>query len=140
MKRLAIIKAVHLKSPRGSPKSMAQNRTMLLASLAVLTLQLALPSRANAQVELSLSQGISSVLIIDNGMGDTDPRIGSIQFAGSVGAFIGTFGLGTAKPLNGSATQPQLTFSSRSLRTSGQGGTLTILFGDANFGPVSNGT
>ena len=70
---------------------MAQNRTILLASLGLLTLQLALLSKASAQAELSLSQGTSSVLTIDNGMGDTDPRIGSIQFAGSMGAF----GLGT---------------------------------------------
>ena len=119
---------------------MAQSRTILLASLAVIALQLALVSRASAQAELSLAQGTSSVLINDNGMGDVDPQIGSIQFNGSVGAFTGTFGIGTTKPLNGSATQPQVTFNALSLRTSGQGGILTILFGDTDFGSVSNGT
>jgi hypothetical protein len=118
---------------------MAQSRTIFLASLGIIALQVGLISEASAQAELSLSSGTSSVLITDNAMGDIDPQIGSIQFNGSVGAFTGTFGLGTTKPLNGSATQPQLTFSSRSLRTSAEGGTLSILFGDTNFGAVSNG-
>jgi len=78
---------------------MAQSRTILLALLAVVALQLALVSRASAQAELSLAQGTSSVLINDNGMGDVDPQIGSIQFNGSVGDFTGTFGIGTTKPL-----------------------------------------
>ena len=119
---------------------MAESRTILLVSLALIALPIALVSEADAAAELSLSQGISSVLIMDNGVGDLDPQIGSIRFNGSVGAFSGTFGIGTTKPVDGSAPQPQLTFNALSLRTSGQGGILTILFGDTDFGSVSNGT
>ena len=139
MKRLAIIRPVTPKSPKGSPKSMAQNRTILLASLAVLILQLALLSKASAQAELSLSQGLFSVLVTDNGPGDTNPTLGAITFTGPVGNFSGTFNAGTTKPFVGSALQPQLSLISTGITTQNQGGTLTILFGDIGFGPVTNG-
>ena len=118
---------------------MAQSRTILLASLGIIALQVAFISKASAQAELSLSSGTSFVLIMDNGLGDVDSQVGSIQFNGSVGAFTGAFGIGTTKQLNGSATRPQLTFNALGLRTFDQGGVLTILFGDTDFGSVSNG-
>jgi hypothetical protein len=91
---------------------MAQSRTILLASLAIITLELALLSKASAQAVLSLSQGMSVVSVIDNGLGDTNLTLGAITFAGSVGTFTGTFSSGTTKPFNGSATQPQLSLIS----------------------------
>jgi hypothetical protein len=117
---------------------MAQSRTILLASLAIIALQLAFISKASAQAVLSLSQGTSFVSVTDNGPGDTNLTLGTITFAGSVGSFTGTFSSGTTKPLNGSATQPQLSLISTDVTTS-QSGILTILFGDTNFGPVTNG-
>lgn len=105
----------------------------------VLAVQLPICQIARAGAELSLSDGTSSVLILDNGLGDADPKLGSIRFAGTVGDFTGTFGTGTTKPFNGTATQPELSFTSTGI-TSGLGGTLTILFGDTDFGPVPNGT
>jgi len=117
---------------------MAQSRTILLVSLAIVALQFALVSKASAQAELSLSQGTSSILVTDNGPGDTNLTMGAITFNGSVGSFTGTFSSGTTKPLNGSAIQPQLSLVSTDLTTS-QGGLLTILFGDTDFGPVPNG-
>jgi len=118
---------------------MAESRTILLASLALITLPIALVSEADAAAELSLSQGASSVLVTDNGPGDTNPTLGAITFTGSVGSFSGTFNAGTTKPFIGSALQPQLSLTSTSLTTGTQGGILTILFGDSGFGPVTNG-
>jgi hypothetical protein len=118
---------------------MAQTQTILLASLAIIALQLGFISRASAQAELSLSQGTFSVLVPDNGPGDTNPILGAITFTGPIGNFSGTFNAGTTKPFVGSALQPQLSLTSTALTTGSQGGTLTILFGDTGFGPVSNG-
>ena len=118
---------------------MDQSRTILLASLAILTLQLSLISKASAQAELSLSQGTSFVLVSDNGPGDTNPTLGAITFTGPVGNFSGTFNAGTTKPFVGSALQPQLSLISTGITTQNQAGTLTILFGDIGFGPVTNG-
>src|SRR5438105_4350865 len=71
MRRLAIdwplLGRVTPRSPRETLESMDQSRTILLASLAILTLQLSLISKASAQAELSLSQGTSFVLVSDKG-------------------------------------------------------------------------
>jgi hypothetical protein len=79
-------------------------------------------------------------MVIDNGVGDTNPLLGEITFVGAVGNFGGTFNVGTTKPSIGSALQPQLGLLSSGITTGDQGGMLTILFGDTGFGPVTNGS
>jgi len=139
MKKLAGIGGGPSTTLRTTAHSMPQNRTVFLASLAIIALQLGLISKAGAQAELSLSQGAFSVLVTDNGPGDTNPILGGITFTGPIGNFSGTFNAGTTKPFVGTALQPQLSLTSTALTTGSQGGTLTILFGDTGFGPVSNG-
>jgi hypothetical protein len=48
--------------------------------------------------------------------------------------------VGETKPLIGAAFEPHLTLMSTNITTGAQGGMLTILFGDTDFGPVTNGT
>jgi hypothetical protein len=118
---------------------MFPKRKLLLFSLVALGIPLSLGRIAKASAELSLSDGTTSVLIMDNMPGDADPTLGSIRFTGTVGAFTGTFGTGTSKPFSGTGTQPQLAFTAPDTTTTNVGGTLTILFGDTDFGPVQNG-
>jgi hypothetical protein len=66
-------------------------RTVLLFFFAA-AIQIATIPALHAEAELSLSQGISSVLVVDNGIGDSNPALGAITFTGSVGNFSGSFG------------------------------------------------
>ena len=119
---------------------MFPKRKLLLFSFFVLGIQLSLSQIAEASAELSLSDGVDSVTVTDNGPGDSNLALGRITFIGAVGNFSGTFNFGTTKPFIGSAFQPQLGLLSSGITTGDQGGTLTILFGDTGFGPVTNGS
>lgn len=112
---------------------------IVLLLLFAAAIQVATSPLLHAEAELSLSQGAASVVVLDNGPGDTNSALGAITFTGSVGNFNGSFGVGETKPFIGGAGQPQLTLMSTNITTGTEGGTLTILFGDTNFGPVTNG-
>ena len=68
----------------------------------------------------------------------TNPLLGDISWAGSIGNFLLDLSLGSTKPGNGSASVPKMHMASFN-RSSGAAGPITIKFTENNFGPMSAG-
>lgn len=97
-----------------------------------------LSSAAGATAELELINGASTVTVMDNGPGDTNPADGIIAFEGTVGDFVTNVTTGSTKPAMGSASDPQLHLNSLNiLNSTPSTAVLTILFSDTGFGPLS---
>ncbi len=76
--------------------------------------------------------------VVDNGSGDQDNTVGIVDFNGNVGNFHVTADAGTTKPVQGSATLPDMDLSYNAgipAGTSPSSGTLTVAFFDNAFGP-----
>jgi len=81
--------------------------------------------------EITLFDGTTTTVIMDNGSGDSNPAVGVIQFTGSIGVWNLTITNGFTKPFIGGATHPQmdLGFQVNSVGA----GTLRITFSDFGF-------
>ena len=89
-------------------------------------------SAAHAVSQLQLSDGTSTVTVIDQGVGDIDGLVGSIVFSGQVGGYFINVTTGVTKPVLGTAEDPQLDLNSINISGPG-GGVLTIRFTETDF-------
>ena len=118
-------------------------KSKLFAAVAAIVLTtLISTSLAYATLALEFMQGGSTLVVLDNGAGDTNPTIGMIGL--SSGTVVGTYTIAAAGaigfPLVGSPTAPVLDISSLDVTNSGSPGTLRILVSQTDFamsGPVA---
>jgi|GEM_PF-2100475 len=100
----------------------------------------AVAPQAHAALQLKLTDNLgNTVLVTDNGAGDSNPNVGAIGYSGAVGDnwYFNMSG-GVSKPSLGSAAAPQLDINTKDF-SSGPG-TLTIQLSDTDFtapAPVS---
>jgi len=80
---------------------------------------------------IELISGGTSIVVQDNGAGDTSPTIGDIQWNGSINGWTIVVTTGDSKPLLGSPGSPQMDLSVTSA-TPGLG-SLTVKFTDTGF-------
>jgi hypothetical protein len=93
---------------------------------------------AHAMPALQLSDGTTTILIVDGGPGDALPGTGEVGYMGSLGVFNLNVTTGFASPDNGTSELPLFNLNSIDVSNSGSGGTLTIMFTETGFtsGPV----
>ena len=105
--------------------------------MAVAALALAAAPSARANAELEFISGASSVIVVDNGSGDSNPTTGIIDVTNlTVGTFDVSVGADAITyPILGTLTEPELDISS--LDVSSGTGSLEILFSDTGFGPTT---
>jgi hypothetical protein len=103
--------------------------------LLVLALSVALSTSAFATAELKLTSGATTVTILDNGAGDTNPAVGQISFNGAVGSW----GINTPSGITFGPTGPIMDVGSLDATASGTAAPLTITFTDTGFSTPSPG-
>jgi hypothetical protein len=86
---------------------------------------------AYAVPTLTLFDGTTTVTILDNGSGDSNPTLGVVTFIGAIGVWDINIDSGFTKPAIGSPTNPHmdLSFSAHSSTA----GSLTLTFTDSGF-------
>lgn len=86
---------------------------------------------AYAVPTLTLFDGTTTITILDNGSGDTNPLLGVVSWSGAIGVWDINIDSGFTKPAIGSATHPHmdLNFSAHSTAA----GMLTLSFSDSGF-------
>jgi hypothetical protein len=90
---------------------------------------------AEAAPTLRLSDGTTTVTVVDNGPGDLVAIPGYVVYMGPVGPnWVVNVSTGITKPIQGSATQPYMDLNTKNQSTGA--GTLTVEFSDDSFGPV----
>ena len=92
---------------------------------------LALAASVQATPTLMIQSGTNTVTIADNGLGDQNPAIHTVEFIGTVGDWNISFATGVE---SGSVGQPTLTLSSNLSST--EASTITLWFSDTGFGPT----
>ncbi len=92
----------------------------------------AVATEATADTILRLSDGVTTIEVMDGGAGDFMPQLGVVGFSGTLGVFTVQLTVGTTKPMVGSPTAPEMDLFDLSLTTS-SGGTLSVLFTDTDF-------
>jgi len=104
----------------------------LIAGLIAIVVASGLALSAQATPTLTLSDGTTTIMVMDNGIGDVDPTLGSVVFVGAVGSnFNINASAGLTKPGDGSASAPAIDLSS--LNHALGAGTLTITFSETGF-------
>jgi PEP-CTERM motif len=106
-----------------------QPNTFYKIKIAVLVLaaNILFSAPAQAILQLSLSDGVTTVLISDSG------GSGNVGYSGTLGNFNILYAAGASTPMLGSAGEPQLDLGSFSVTSTNGGGTLTILLTDTDF-------
>ena len=104
---------------------------IIVAGLAVLSCGCLVQS-VNAIPTLTLSDGTTTIMVMDNGVGDLDPTLGSVVFNGAVGSnFNINTSAGLTKPADGSASAPAIDLDG--LTHALGAGTLTMTFKETDF-------
>ena len=104
----------------------------LTAGLTAIVVASGLALSAHATPTLTLSDGTTTIMVMDNQAGDLDPTLGSVVFNGAVGTnFNINTSAGLTKPGDGSASAPAIDLSS--LNHALGAGTLTITFSETGF-------
>ena len=88
--------------------------------------------------QIRISDGVTTVTLTDNALGDGLAQEGAILFSGTVGNFIINVETGLSKPILGAASLPHMDLSSSNTSV-GTGGTLTVEFSDTGFTGVVPG-
>lgn len=110
-------------------------RTKNLKALLAVTMvggAVAFSSVALAVPTLRISDGTTTVQVVDGGTQDTSGVAGSVGFNGSVGDFQVVMTTGFTKPLIGTANLPEIDLNSIQA-TSSAAGILTISFSETDF-------
>jgi hypothetical protein len=94
-----------------------------------------LSSVANANPELKITDGVTTIIVVDNGVGDGSSVGGRIVWNGSIGVWTLNTDVGTTFPVIGTLSNPQLDLSFNAFSTTG--GTLTLTFSADGFGPTA---
>ena len=105
-----------------------------------LTTLIAMPA-AHATLALEFIQGGSTLTVLDNGPGDTNPTVGMIGIASgtTVGSYTVTNAGSVGFPSVGSSTSPVIDMNSLEVTNTGSPGSLRILVSETDFatsGPV----
>jgi hypothetical protein len=104
---------------------------IIVEGLAVLSCACLVQS-VNAIPTLTLSDGTTTIMVMDNQAGDLDLTVGSVVFNGAVGSnFNVNTSTGLTKPVDGSAGAPAIDLNS--VNHALGAGTLTITFSDTGF-------
>ena len=104
----------------------------LIAGLIAIVLASGLALSAHATPTLTLSDGTTTIMVMDNGAGDLDPILGSVLFNGAVGSNFGVqAAAGLTKPADGSASAPAIDLDG--LTHALGAGTLTMTFTETDF-------
>ena len=91
-----------------------------------------------ATMRLSADGGLTWTNIVDNGPGDSDPELGSIEYDGPVGGWTISVTTGLGTPFIGSPIAPMMDVSS--VNSSAGAASLIIQMSDVNFVPFNNET
>jgi hypothetical protein len=86
---------------------------------------------------MRISDGITTLIIHDEGAGDFYPGVGGVTFIGAIGGWKINVDTGITKPELGTATAPYMDFNFQATSKLTVPGTLTIEFSDTGFGPLS---
>lgn len=114
-------------------------RYLPLVAAVVMALVFAFSSSANAlQLWIEDLDNHVSVIVDDNGVGDTRPALGVVSWSGLVGNFDTVVSTGVSKPMMGSATSPAMDLNTVEV-TSTKAGNIRIRITDTDFGPVGSG-
>jgi hypothetical protein len=89
-------------------------------------------------MRLSADNGLTWVVVVDNGPLDSNPAVGFISYSGPVGDWFANSETGFGEPLIGSATAPIMDVSSQNVST--QAETLIVQLSDTNFVAFPNQT
>jgi len=92
----------------------------MLAAVGVLALVCA--PQANATVNITLTNGLNSVTVVDGGVGDTCSAVNCVTFSGSLGNYLINVSTGIAQQ----TANPYLDLNSVNLTTQSNAGLLTI--------------
>src|SRR5438105_4938827 len=87
--------------------------------------------RLLSTLQLKLESGTTTVLVQDNGPGDSDATAGSILFVGSIENFTTQVSAGLSKPVVGGPSVATIKGNSSSINSTG--GTITISLTDTGF-------
>ncbi len=142
--KLDISDGINLTSSRFSPSQnhlIVTESTMFIRALAFAIAAAALvfvSPLAHSQSVLQLQNGATIVTIGDNSANDSNGSTGVITYMGAVGNFNTNITTGSSKPAVGGATTPELDLTSLNITNDTDSPqTLTLLFSDNNFGPVT---
>lgn len=92
---------------------------------------------AHAVPTLKIFDGTTTILIVDNGVGDASGTTGRIVWDGTIGNWTLNTDVGTTFPVIGTLQKPSLDLSFNAVSNSA-GGTLVISFSADGFGPTNN--
>jgi hypothetical protein len=107
-----------------------KNFLAVVASLGVVGVAYAIPVGAI----LSVSDGVTSITLTDNFVGDLNAAIGELTLSTNVGVWSLSISTGITKPVLGSTTNPVMDLVIQASSTGA--GSLTYTFSDNNFGPA----
>src|SRR5262245_25322474 len=96
-----------------------------------------LGSRPEAAPSLKLTDGVTTVIVTDQGVGGLNPLVGVVTASPVVGSWFVNVSTGITAPQIGSLTLPHMDLSSVNV---GGPGTLTISFSSDFFGPTPTTT
>lgn len=117
--------------PQSTSHSSMKKLYQLLALAAV---AVGITPAAQALPQLMIYDGTTTIIITDNGAGDSSAVAGRLVWNGSIGNWTLNTDVGTTYPVLGSLTNPQLDLSFNAFSTTG--GTLTLTFSADGFGPT----
>ena len=111
------------------------------ASIALLVLvPLGVVSRsAYGTPMLRLTDGVTTINVTDQGVGDANSAVGAITFVGSISPtskWVFNVTTGVTKPVSGTAASPHMDVSTLNMTSMGPG-TLTVQFTETGFGPLA---
>jgi len=112
-------------------------RRWLVAFLVVIAVLVG-QAPAHAVPSLFLSDGTTSVTIVDGGPGDLSPTVGLVLFAGSVGSWEFNVSTGVSDPVFGPPF-PHMDLNSIDINAAGSATSLTVMFTDTDFAPFTGG-
>ena len=122
-----------LRGVQQKPNTEMNINTKLLQLTAAGAMALGAVSSAQAVATLTMFESVSNTTIVvtDQGAGDSSAVVGSVLWFGAIGAFNVNVNTGLTKPVNGTATNPRmdLNFTANSTGV----GNLTITFADDGF-------
>lgn len=113
------------------------NRLKTLVAVALLLVASLSLTHANLALRLSSDNGATWTTVLDGGPDDQDATTGVISYQGSVPGWVLTINLGTSKPMQGSAIEPNILLSG--FDSSAGAGTLIIQLCDTDFTSASVG-
>mgnify|MGYP001259478315 CR=1 FL=1 len=108
-------------------------KMMISAALGLALLGLITPRQADATPTLSISDGSTTVTVVDNGVGDFNAVTGGVTFIGTIGNFLLNVSTGVTYPALGSPANPEMDLNSVDVTSASGGGTLTLKFSVVGF-------